>query len=59
VIGKDDILTIDEVAQVLKVSKRTVYRWIESGDLKTARLGRKTYRVFESDLRKFLKKYVS
>ena len=55
---KDDILTVEEVAKLLKVSKRTVYRWIESGDLKVARLGRKTYRVFESDLRRFLKKYM-
>jgi len=55
---KDEILTIKEVAKVLKVSNRTVYRWIDSGDLKAARIGRKTYRVFESDLRKFVKKYV-
>ena len=55
---KDDILTIQEVAKVLKVSNRTVYRWVDSGDLKVARIGRKTYRVFESDLRKFIKKYM-
>ncbi len=55
---KDEILTIQEVAKVLKVSNRTVYRWIDSGDLKAARIGRKTYRVFESDLRKFVKKYI-
>ncbi|OGF27666.1 hypothetical protein A2468_02120 [Candidatus Falkowbacteria bacterium RIFOXYC2_FULL_46_15] len=55
---KDDILTIEEVAKVLKVNKRTVYRWIESGDLKAARIGRKTYRVFESDVRKFIRKYI-
>ncbi len=56
--GKDDILTIQEVAKALKVSKRTVYRWIDSGDLKAARIGRKTYRVFESDLNKFIRKYI-
>ena len=55
---RDDILTIQEVAKLLKVSNRTVYRWIESGDLKVARIGRKTYRVFESDLRKFIRKYM-
>jgi len=58
VFFKDDILTIEEVAKVLKVNKRTVYRWIESGDLKAARIGRKTYRVFESDVRKFIRKYI-
>ena len=55
---KDDILTIQEAAKILKVSKRTVYRWINDGDLKVARIGRKTYRVFESDLRKFVRKYI-
>lgn len=55
---KDDILTIEEVAKILKVSKRTVYRWVDNGDLKVARIGRKTYRVFESDLRKFVRKYI-
>jgi len=58
VFGKGDILTIEDVAKVLKVSKRTVYRWVDSGDLKVARIGRKTYRVFESDLNKFIRKYM-
>lgn len=56
--SKGDILTIQEVAKVLSVSTRTVYRWIETGDLKVARIGRKTYRIFESDLRKFIRKYM-
>lgn len=55
--GKGDILTIQEVAKILKVNVRTVYRWIDQGDLKTARIGRKTYRVFEHDLKDFLRKY--
>lgn len=55
---KDDILTIQEAAKILKVSKRTVYRWVDNGDLKVARIGRKTYRVFESDLRRFVRKYM-
>jgi len=59
VFKRDDILTIEEVSKILKVSKRTIYRWIDSGDLKVARIGRKTYRVFESDLRKFLRKHIS
>jgi len=58
VFRKDDILTIEEVSKVLKVSKRTVYRWIDTGDLKVAKIGRKTYRIFESDLRKFINKFM-
>lgn len=56
--NKGDILTVKEVAKILQVHERTVYRWLEKGDLKCARLGRKTYRVFESDLRKFIRKYM-
>jgi excisionase family DNA binding protein len=52
-------MTIDDVSRVLKVNKRTVYRWIETGELKVARIGRKTYRVFESDLRQFIRKSMS
>lgn len=55
---KDDILTVKEVAKILKVHERTVYRWLNSGELKYARLGKKTYRVFESDLKKFIRKYM-
>jgi len=57
VLWKNDLLTPEEVAKILKVSKRTVYRWIDSGELKVARIGRKTYRVFESDIKKFVNKY--
>ena len=56
--SKGDILTIEEVSKILKVSKRTVYRWVDSGELRVARIGRKTYRVFESDLDKFIRKYM-
>lgn len=56
-LWKNDLLTPEEVAKILKVSKRTVYRWIDSGELKVARIGRKTYRVFESDIKKFVNKY--
>ena len=57
-LGKGDIFTVHEVAKMLKVNQRTVYRWIESGDLRIARFGRKTYRVFECDLKKFVRKYM-
>ena len=56
--SKGDIYTIKEVAEMLKVNIRTVYRWIDSGDLRVAKFGRKTYRVFENDLKVFIKKYM-
>ncbi|MCK5320293.1 helix-turn-helix domain-containing protein [Candidatus Parcubacteria bacterium] len=56
--NKGDVYTIKEVAKMLKVNIRTVYRWINSGDLRVAKFGRKTYRVFEVDLNKFVKRYM-
>lgn len=52
---EDKILTIEEVAQAVKVSLKTVYRWISNGILPATKIGSKTYRVFESDLVKFLR----
>jgi excisionase family DNA binding protein len=51
----DKILTIEDVAKLMKVSLKTVYRWIGSGQLPAAKVGYKTYRVFEKDLIKFLR----
>ncbi|HLD28113.1 MAG TPA: helix-turn-helix domain-containing protein [Patescibacteria group bacterium] len=51
----DRILTIEDVAKVMKVSLKTVYRWISAGQLPAAKVGYKTYRVFENDLIKFLR----
>ncbi|HAM88556.1 MAG: binding domain protein, excisionase family protein [Candidatus Falkowbacteria bacterium GW2011_GWC2_38_22] len=56
--SKGDIYTIKEVSTMLKVNIRTVYRWIDSGDLRVAKFGRKTYRVFEADLKGFVKKFL-
>jgi excisionase family DNA binding protein len=46
-------LTLPEVAERLKVSRRTVYRWIKSGDLDAYQFGRE-YRITERDLKDFL-----
>jgi len=55
----NNFLTIKEIAENLKVSQRQVYRWIEAGKLKTFKLGKKVYRIAESDLLKFLNKHKS
>ena len=47
------LLTIRQVAKYLKVSERTVLRYIESGRLQASRIGQ--WRIKESDLNKFLK----
>lgn len=50
------ILTPEEVARIMKVSLKTVYRWISAGKLEASQVGYKTYRIFEQDLILFMKK---
>jgi len=48
------ILTLEEVAKIMKVSQKTVYRWVGAKKLRAAKIGHKTYRVLEKDLIKFI-----
>ena len=47
------LLTVAEVAEVLRVSNMTVYRLIKAGELPALRVG-KNYRIRESELEGFL-----
>lgn len=38
----------------MKVSQKTVYRWVAAKKLRAAKIGHKTYRVLEKDLVKFI-----
>jgi excisionase family DNA binding protein len=46
-------VTVNEVAQLMRVSKMTVYRLIKQGDLPAVRIG-KGYRIREEDVHRFL-----
>jgi len=45
---------MEEVAKRLGVSLKTVYRWIDSGELPVSLMGKRTYRIFERDLVRFV-----
>jgi excisionase family DNA binding protein len=47
------LLTVAEVARVLRVSNMTVYRLIKANELPALRVG-KNYRIREHDLEEFL-----
>lgn len=47
------VYTLDEVAEILKVTKRTLYNYIKAGALKAVKLG-KYWRVSESQLQEFI-----
>lgn len=50
-------LTVSEVADVMRVSKMTVYRLVHSGELPAVRFGR-SYRVPESAVQQVLRNAV-
>ena len=50
------ILTPEQVASMMQVSLKTVYRWISAGKLGASQVGNKTYRIFEEDLILFMRK---
>ena len=49
------VLTIAEVASVMRVSKMTVYRLVHGGELPDVRVGR-SFRVSEEDVNDYLRK---
>jgi len=55
-MSKYSIITPEQVAQIMQVSLKTVYRWISAGKLEASQVGHKTYRIFEEDLINFMKK---
>jgi excisionase family DNA binding protein len=50
---EDQLLTVGEVCDAMRVSNMTVYRLIKSGALPAIRLG-KAYRVLESEVERYL-----
>ncbi len=48
----EKLITIEEVADILRVSTRTIVRYIESGKLKASKIG--VWRIKESDVHLFL-----
>ena len=46
-------VTVNEVAQLMRVSKMTVYRLIKQGDLGAVRIGT-GYRILEEDVHRYL-----
>jgi excisionase family DNA binding protein len=52
---KEKLLTINEIMEILKVSKLTIYRYIKAGKLPAYKVGR-DYRIKEEDFNKLLEK---
>ncbi len=54
-MNMQEMLTPDEVAKKLKISRRTVYLWLRQGRLKGVKVG-DLWRIPEDALERFLKK---
>ena len=50
---EETYFTVEEVAERLKVSNMTVYRWIKAGSLDAYKLGGE-FRITERDINQFL-----
>jgi excisionase family DNA binding protein len=46
----DEVYTVQEVAQIMKVSERTVRNWVEKEGLQAIRIGKRGYRIARTDL---------
>ena len=55
--GEDtEMLTAEEVADIMKVNIRTVRTWVQSGDLIPTWIGKREYRISKAALREFIRK---
>ncbi len=50
---KDEVMTIPEVAEYLKVTRQTIHKLINYGNLKTFKIGRST-RILRSEIERFI-----
>lgn len=51
--ARSRFMTVGEVAEELRVSNMTVYRLVQSGDLRAVRVGR-SYRIRPTDVDQYL-----
>ena len=54
---ENELLTIDEVAGILKVHRSHVFRLMHDGELSVVRRGKRYTRILRSDLMTFVQKH--
>lgn len=52
-----ELLTPEEVAKMLKVNRRTIYHWIEKGQIPYIRFNSKTIRFRPIDIQEFIQNH--
>ena len=51
----NDILTVDELCEVLNIGKNTAYRLLKNGDIKSIKIGR-IYKIPKKNVKKYILK---
>jgi excisionase family DNA binding protein len=54
---KDELLTIEEAANILRVSKVQIYRLWKRGELPVVRMGRRYTRIRRQDINAFIERH--
>lgn len=49
-IGAKELLRPDEAAELLNVSRWTIYRWVKSGEIEATKIGSGSLRIFRRSL---------
>jgi excisionase family DNA binding protein len=50
----DELMTVSEIATILKLNPQTIRNWIEAGTVPCVRLGQRRVRVFRSDFNQLI-----
>lgn len=50
------LLRVDEAAECLSVSRWTIYRWVEEGKLRGAKIGKGSLRIFNESVQHLIQK---
>ena len=53
-MNAEEMLTADDVARIMKVSIKTVRKWVQSGELASISIGTREYRISRRDLNTFI-----
>jgi excisionase family DNA binding protein len=55
-VDDPEFMTVSQVAELLTVSKMTLYRMIREGDLRATQIGRRSLRIRSADVRAMLER---
>ena len=53
-MNETEMLTAEDVARIMKVSLKTVRKWVQSGELASMPIGTRGYRIRRRDLNLFI-----